>query len=457
MRGAPPRAMLEGRTRVLQASLAAIASAAAVEVALGLSEGSLALLTDGAHAALDGVVTLVLLLAARLALRPPDAGHPYGHGKVESLGGMLGGVAIFGIACYFVYAAVSGIRDGPAAAPGALAIAGGAYAVCADAFRIAILGRAARRTGAATVRADLYHAAAGLGATAVAMAGIALATGGFPHGDLAAALVLGALLMALSAGLVRRTALDLTDSIPPGVVRRAREAAASVEGVVGVGPVMVRRSGETHFADATVSLRGDTSFERAHEASSRVEASIRAALPGSSVTVHFEPDWGSVPPGPRIRAIAEAAEGVRGVHNVSTHEAGGRTYADLHVMVDSGADLRRAHGISEAIEAGIRAELPGVEHATIHLEPFVSVPDRFRLEDEGAEARIRAILERRPEVRGIGRIVSLDYGGALRVDVDCSFDGSMTIERAHGLTSEIEHEIRSGMRDAVITIHPEPA
>ena len=98
------------RTKVLQISLVAIFSAFIVELIFGLISNSLALITDSIHALLDAVVTLVLLLAARWAIKPPDAEHTYGHGKIESLGGLIGGIAIFLIACFFIYESINRIQ-----------------------------------------------------------------------------------------------------------------------------------------------------------------------------------------------------------------------------------------------------------------------------------------------------------------------------------------------------------
>ncbi|MEM4249745.1 MAG: cation diffusion facilitator family transporter, partial [Candidatus Nitrosotenuis sp.] len=93
--------MFVTRTGPLKISLIAILSAFVVEFVFGLISNSLALLTDSIHALLDSVVTVILLLAARFAIKPPDAEHTYGHGKIESLGGLIGGIAIFLIACFF--------------------------------------------------------------------------------------------------------------------------------------------------------------------------------------------------------------------------------------------------------------------------------------------------------------------------------------------------------------------
>lgn len=445
------------RSRVLQVSLGVILSAFAVELVLGTLSNSLALITDSVHALLDGVVTAILLLAARMAAKPPDAEHTYGHGKMESLGGLIGGIAIFLLACFFIYESVSRIQSPPPAVlPGALALAGAAYTMGADGFRIALLGRSLRRLGGQTLRADFYHALMDMGSTGVAMAGIALASYGFYSGDLAAALILGVLLAAMSVRLVHRTAMELTDVISPEVVRDVRRTAESTDGVRRADPVLVRRSGDTVFADITISLRGDVSFEAAHEISSRVEANIGGRIPGASVRVHFEPSWDGVPVDSRILEVARRVEGVRGVHNVSTHRSRGRTFADLHAMVDSRIDLESAHRISEEIELRIRKDVPGIEHATVHLEPFVDVSGSFELEDAEAERRTRRLLEGYAEVRRIGRIVSLRSGNVRKIDIDCSFDGGLSIERVHDLTSQIEHGIRGEIKNSVITIHPEP-
>jgi len=92
--------MLEQKTKVLQISLVAIFSAFIVELVFGLISNSLGLITDSIHALLDSVVTVILLLAARYAIKPPDEEHTYGHGKIESLGGLVGGIAIFLIAIF---------------------------------------------------------------------------------------------------------------------------------------------------------------------------------------------------------------------------------------------------------------------------------------------------------------------------------------------------------------------
>ena len=449
--------MFVQKTRVLQISLIAIFSAFVVELVFGLISNSLGLITDSVHALLDSVVTAILLLAARMAIKPPDEDHTYGHGKIESLGGMIGGIAIFLIAVFFIYEAIQRLQSpAPTVLPGMFAIIGGLYTIGIDIFRIILLQKSIKKIGGTTLKADFYHAFMDLGSTVIAIVGIILVSYGFYNGDFAAALILGVLLVILSLRLIHKTALDLTDIISPELVKNVRKIIADTEGVIDVGEILMRRSGNTLFTDVTISLRGDTSFDRAHEISNRVEDNIKNRIPNVSITVHFEPDWKNVPLDAKINDIAKSVAGVKGVHNIISHKTKGKTYSNLHVMVEREINLDLAHKISEEVEQKIQENIPEIEHVTIHLEPFLTVPTNLNKEDKITEEKIREILKKYSTIKKIGRIVSLNFENILKIDIDCSFDKEISIEKVHDMTSEIEHAIRAQIKNAVITIHPEP-
>jgi len=445
------------RTKVLQISLLAIFSAFLVELVFGLVSNSLGLITDSIHALLDSVVTLILLLAARLAIKPPDEEHTYGHGKIESLGGLIGGIAILLIAIFFIYESIHRLQSPPPSVfPGIFAIIGGLYTIGVDIFRIILLKRSIAKIGGTTLKADFYHAFMDLGSTVVAIVGIVLVTYGFYSGDFIAALILGSLLVALSLKLIYRTAQELTDIISPELVKRVRTITTDTQDVIDAGAILMRRSGDTIFADVTISIRGDASFDKAHEISSRVEKNIKNEILNSSITIHFEPTWENVPLDAKIYDIVKNIDGVKEVHNVITHKSMGKIYSNLHVLVDREINLELAHKISERVEEKIQERLPEIEHSTIHLEPFLAIPEDFNLEDKVAEEKIKDILNKYSEIKKIGRIISLNFKNILKIDIDCSFDKDLSIEKVHDLTSEIEHLIRAEIKNAVITIHPEP-
>ena len=267
---------------------------------------------------------------------------------------------------------------------------------------------------------------------------------------------MGIFLAILSVKLIHKTSQELTDIISPELVKEVKKIVMETDGVVKTNAILMRRSGDTIFADVTISLRGDTSFEQAHNISSKVENNIKMKIPNAAITIHFEPNWENVPINAKIYEIVNDIDGVRGVHNVISHKTNGIIFANLHVMVDREMNLDAAHKISEIVEQKIQKKLPKIEHVTVHLEPFVMVPESFNIENKETEKQIRNILDDYVEVKEIGRIISLNFEDIQKIDIDCSFDKELSIEKVHDLTSEIEHVIRMKIKNAVITIHPEP-
>ena len=226
--------------------------------------------------------------------------------------------------------------------------------------------------------------------------------------------------------------------------------------MLDVGSVLMRRSGDMFFVDITMSLRGNVSFERAHEISNMVEKNIKNEITNSEITIHFEPSWKDVPRDSKIYEIASDVTGVMGVHNVSYYSSDEMRYVSLHVMVNREMNLEQAHKISETIEEKIFKSIPDINHVTIHLEPHIAIPTTLKSDYRKTDQKILALLKEYDEIKKIGNIVTLYFDDLLKIDIDCSFDKDLSIENVHDLTSQIEQRIRSHFKNSVITIQPEP-
>ena len=446
------------KTRTLSISLVLIISAFVVELTVGIYSNSLALITDSIHAVLDSFVTAILLLAARWAIKPPDLEHTYGHGKIETMGGFIGGIVILFIAAFFIYESIERFQNPPQVLPGIVAVWAAVYTLGTDGVRITILGRALKKVeGSTTLRADLYHAFMDMGSTMVAIIGILLVAVGFNQGDIIAALVLGSLLVILSLKLIHKTALELTDAIPQSMVKKVQSIVSNTEGVMNTESIQMRRSGHEIFADVTILLSGAASFDEAHKISSNVEKNIINSISNAKVTVHFEPTWKDAPLDAKINNIASSVKGVEGVHNVNSSTSKEGIFISLHVLVDKNMSLEEAHKVSDDIEKQIRSAVSNINHITVHLEPYVSIPKTLPVEDLTIEEQIAKTIKEYPSVKKIGRVITLQLQDVFKVDIDCSFEGNLSIERVHDITTEIEYKIRSQIKNAIVTIHPEPS
>ena len=132
------------KLRTLKLSALAIALVVIVEVTIGSIANSLAILSDGLHAMLDALTSIMLFAATRAALKPPDEEHTYGHEKFESIGGLIGGIVLIGVALLVIYEAIMKLMQGAGVNAG-LELAGFVaigYTFSTDIVRVVIFRKA---------------------------------------------------------------------------------------------------------------------------------------------------------------------------------------------------------------------------------------------------------------------------------------------------------------------------
>src|SRR5665648_342796 len=222
---------LEGKTKLkaLKISAFSIFSVVIVEVTVGLIVNSLAIMSDGLHALLDAVSSVMLFFAVRASMKPPDEEHTYGHEKFETIGGLIGGIVLIAVAFLIFYEAAVRLLSSTQLVEGiqfAGFIAIG-YALFIAALRVTVF-RKSQHIESQSMKAGLYDAISDLSSTIIALLGFALATLGFTTGDAFASIFLGAMLTYLSIKLVKGSVLELSDTASKDLVSKTRKAILSL-------------------------------------------------------------------------------------------------------------------------------------------------------------------------------------------------------------------------------------
>ena len=451
------------KVKALQLSFVAIASVVVIEGIVGLITNSLAILSDAAHALLDTVTTLILLITTQLALKPPDEEHLYGHGKIEPIGGLIGGVALIGLAVYLFYEAATRIytityfsgvfvsRHEP------VGFAAVGYTLAVDFFRIGTLW--GKGDGSVAVKASLYHAFSDFASTLIALVGFGLTfIGGDDRIDATASIVLGVLLIYLTLGLIRTSGAELSDQIPRSTVAEIRKEVTKTKGVQACKELKVRKVGTKIFVETAICVPSSMGLAEAHDVASQIENNITRLYGDSSVTVHIEPIGDEKPIEKQIEGLATAVEGVKGVHDLTSVYSGGKMYITLHALVDSQLPLEHAHGIAERIESSLAGRIDSIENVTVHIEPYAPTTRRgFTTVDADMRRIIRQIAESNPSIKRVRRIITYDSGGRHYINVDCLFDKGISVESMHDTISHVEADIKSKFRGAIVTTHAEPS
>jgi len=449
------------KVRALQLSFIAIASVVVVEGIIGLVTNSLAILSDAAHALFDSVTTLILLVTTKIALKPPDEEHLYGHGKIESIGGMIGGIALIGLVAFLFYEAINRFllveQVGQLVSHDIIGFGAVGYTMAVDFFRIGTLW--GRGKDSSTVKASLYHALSDFASTVIALVGFGLTfIGGDDRIDAAASIVLGSLLVYLTIGLIRSSGAELSDQISKNVVETVRKAILDTKDVSMCKELKARKVGTKTYVETTICVPSSMELAQAHNVASQIEANVNRLYGDSSVTVHIEPEGGGMPMEKQIETLAMKVSGVKEVHNMSSVFSKGKLFITLHVMVDPAMPLEKAHGIAEEIEENLKGKMGYVENVTVHIEPYeAGTPQEISVKDTQVERMIRQIVAKHPSIKSVKRVVTYMSEKRRHINIDCAFDKGVSVEAMHDTVSHVEEEIKNRFKEADVTIHAEPS
>lgn len=267
-----------------------------LKLVIGLSTSSLGILSEAAHSGLDMVAAVITLWAVRAAVQPADEEHTYGHGKYENLSALVETALLLLTCLWIVWESIQRLffaSPHVEATIWSFAVMG--FSIVVDFSRSRALRRAARKYGSQALEADALHFSTDIWSSCVVIGGLGLVflarqldLPWLAKADAAAALGVAGIVVGVSLRLGKKSVSDLLDAVPTGMHEQALHA-AHVEGVLDVKQVRLRRSGAETFADVTLTVCRDTTFERAHAIASQAEDAIRRVIPGCDIIVHVEP------------------------------------------------------------------------------------------------------------------------------------------------------------------------
>src|SRR5437660_7730847 len=250
--------------------LAAIA-VTTLKIAVGLATGSLCILSEAAHSGLDLVAAVITLFSVQVSDKPADADHQYWHGKVENFSAFIETGLLLLTCIWILWEAARRLAGYHAVdiepTPAAFAVLFISMAV--DWWRSRKLKRIARKYDSQALEADALHFSTDIFSSAVVALGLGLVWLGriwqhplLDKADSIAALVVSGVIVYVSWRLARQTIDSLLDAAPAGYRNRILDAALKINGVIEVERVRIRRAGNRYFADLTVGLARNVTFQR---------------------------------------------------------------------------------------------------------------------------------------------------------------------------------------------------
>src|SRR5215472_8703009 len=438
-----------------------------LKITVGVTTGSLGILSEAAHSGLDLIASVLTFFSVRVSDKPAEADHQYGHGKVENFSAFIETGLLLITCIWIVYEAIlrlffRHVEIEPSGAAFAVML----FSMAVDWWRSRALGRIANKYDSQALEADALHFSTDIWSAGVVVLGLVLVLIGRTYriewllkADPIAALFVAGVVVSVSWRLARRTIDALLDAAPTGVRAQIYDAVSHIDGVLEVDRVRIRRAGNRYFADLAIGLARTVTFQRSGQLAAAVTDSVRRILPDADVTVQPLPRaQRSENIFDRIRAVATHRN--LNVHDISVQDLAGQLHVEQHIELEERMTLKDAHDQVTELEADLRREVPEIAEILTHIESepaTIEKPEEL-IGDRELEHRLRTVAAQFPEIIDVHDFIFKRVRGRLYLSCHCTLSDALSLARVHEIQTELETRFKQDAPELYrVLIHPEPS
>lgn len=266
---------------------------AIAKIAAGVAGHSTAVVADGLESAGDVFSSGFVLLGLTLAAKPPDKEHPYGHGRIETLTGLLIGLVLTAAGAVISVGSIEHLGQ-PRLPLASFVIWPLAISALAKAGLASFKFRYGHKLRSTALTADAWNDTMDIASALAALAAVSLTLSDptrFLNADRYGGIIVGLIVIFTGVRVSRDTAMQLMDTMPDPVrMNEIRAVAASVPGVRGVEKCFARKTGLRYHVDLHLEVDPEMTVRRSHEIAHNVQLHIIETLDWvADVLVHVEP------------------------------------------------------------------------------------------------------------------------------------------------------------------------
>lgn len=418
----------------------------ALKIIVGVLTGSLGIISEAAHSALDFVAALMTYIAVKLGDKPADEKHPYGHGKVESVSAFLEVILLFITAIWVIYEAIHRLLYKSVEVKATwYAMVVVVISIIIDISRSRALKKTAKKTRSQALEADALHFSSDIWSSAAVLLGLICVRFGFGEADAIAALGVAIFVIAAGYKLGRRTLEVLVDTAPAGLSERVEKIAEKIEGVVSVKKIMIKPAGAVAFADIEVNVSRKLSQEKAQQIAEEVEDVVEKEFHEVDATAKAYPlslSSESIIERIRLTALNQNLE----VHDVAVQSLKKKKFVSFDLEVAADLTIGEAHRLASSLEEKVKADLGGEVEINTHIEPaqanIVLGEELPVAKQKNLRGEIEDVIKKMPAVSQVHGIKIRQTAEGVFVSLHCNFKAETPLLIVHEAAARLEFLIR---------------
>ncbi len=435
-----------------------------MKLIVGIMTGSIGIISEAAHSALDFGAASLTLFAVKMSDKPADSKHHYGHAKVESVSALIETGLLVVTSIWIIYTAVERLIAGKTEIDVTwywYAVAVMVISIIVDFSRSRALKKVAKETNSQALEADALHFSSDILSSVVVLAGLFFVSIGITWADAVAGIAVSLLVGWAAFSLGKKTIDVLIDAAPEGLSERIEEITMMVSGVIAIDKIRVKPTGPQVFIEMAVCVNRTLSVEKVQRICADIEKKVREEFPVGDITINTRPiALNSETIAERVHVIGLNHN--LHAHNISTNLAEQKKQISFDVEIDQQLTIKQAHDTVNELEEELHREFDEELDICIHLDPLRN-DERYTGSLQPGEKELvnNTIIKASQSIENIQDVhdilIRKSEEGKLFITLHCSFNDDALLAEVHYLTSQLEGAIYRSLPNAGrVIIHAEP-
>jgi len=431
-----------------------------IKIMVAYITNSIGVLSEALNNGLDLVTVLIVFFAIRLAARPPDKDHTYGHGKYENLSAFIELIIIFLLSSFVIYKSVQRIIDRD------FNLTLNIYifivliiSIILNIIRVYFIGRAAKKYDSFALKAEFLNYSSDIFSSIIVMGGLLLSRYGFMLADPIASIMVSLFVLALTLRLSFKVVRNLADYIPEEITEKIRQVLHDNQDVKRVEKLKIHEVGNIKFINLDICLSQNLYLTQVERIKKDLKKEISSKIPGAEIIIEVNSDFSDDNISAITRKVLSEFKDIYDVHNVQVYKIGREIDLTVHVEINRDLDLEYVESLTKRAEDMIKKKINNIRSVYVHVEDS-STHEEWQDITGSSKVIIDGIKE---ELSGIvdpqtcHNFTILEKENSLNIAFHCRLDKKIDIKRAHNISKTVENLLKNRFTNiSEVIVHIEP-
>ncbi|MCD4670323.1 MAG: cation-efflux pump [Actinomycetia bacterium] len=430
------------------------------KVAIAYISNSIGVFSEALNNGLDLVTVLIAFLAIRIAIRPPDKDHTYGHGKYENLSAAAELIIISLLSLFIIYRSIIRLiyRDFDLNFNGYVFIVL-VFSVALNIARVFFVGKAAKKYSSFLFEAEFLNYSSDIAISIIVIIGLLLARAGYMLADPIASIITAIIVLIFTLRLSIKVFRNFLDYIPAEVTDKISKVLISVKEIKKVNEIRIHEVGNIKFINLDVSLDENLYLSQVEKIKKSIKENISMKIPNSRIILETKTDFSSNNIISKMKEMVFNHKEVEDMHNTTIHEIKGQIDLFTHIILKKDLCLDETEILTKKIEDEAKIKIPDLRSIYIHIEESRGKESFRDITSSSLDLieKIKTEISEYVNPDTCHNFTILEKKNIYNIAFHCRLNKKLKVEQAHMVATSVEDTIRKKINNiGDISIHVEP-